>query len=68
MASEVQLEWSLNEFRQQIANYLAEEGYAEAAANPDLEMLGAAADAVMAHHESQDDLRADAIVKDLIAA
>ncbi len=68
MESEAQLEWALNEFREQTGNYLTEAGYAEAAANLDPEMIGAAADAVMGHLESQGDLRADAIAKELISA
>ena len=68
MESEAQLAWALNEFREQTATYLADAGYGEAAANLDPEMVGAAADAVMAHLESQGDLRADAIAKELISA
>ena len=66
--SEAQIEWGLNQLREQAGNYLAEAGYAEAAANLDPELLGAATDAIMGHLESQGDLRADAIAKDLITA
>ena len=66
--SDAQVEWSLSQLREQTGNYLAEAGYAEAAANLDPELLGAAAEAIVAHLESEGDLRADAIARDLISA
>lgn len=66
--SEDQVEWSLNQLREQTASYLSEAGHPEAAANLDPELLGAAADAIVAHLESEGDLVSDAIAKDLITA
>ena len=68
MEKDAQIEWSLEQVREQAGNYLAEAGYAEAAANLDAEMLSAATDAIKAHLASQGDLMSDAIAKDLIAA
>ena len=65
---DAQLEWALGQFREQTGNYLEEAGYSEAAANLDPELIGAAADAIMGHLESQGDLVSDAITKDLITA
>ena len=65
---EDQLDYSLDQFRQQTATYLSEAGYPEAAANLDAEMVNAAADAIKAHLASEGDLIPDAISKDLIAA
>ena len=66
--SAAQVEWSLQTLREQTANYLAEAGHAEAAANVDPELLQAVSDAIVAHLESEGDLIADAKAKDLIAA
>ena len=66
--ADAQLDYSLNQFREQTATYLSEAGYPEAAANLDSEMVNAAADAIKAHLETEGDLIPDAISKDLIAA
>ena len=66
--SEAQVAWSLDQLREQTASYLSEAGYPAAAANVDPELLGAAADAIVAHLESEGDLVSDAIAKDLITA
>ena len=63
-----QLDFSLDQLRQQTATYLAEAGYPDAAANLDPEMINAAADAIKAHLEAEGDLIPDAVSKDLIAA
>ena len=66
--ADAQLDYSLDQFRQQTATYLAEAGYPEAAANLDAEMVNAAAEAIKAHLAAEGDLIPDAISKDLIAA
>ena len=66
--ADAQLDYSLDQFRQQTASYLSEAGYPEAAANLDAEMVNAAADAIKAHLAAEGDLIPDAISKDLIAA
>ena len=65
---DAQVEWSLQQLREQTATYLTEAGYAEAAANLDSELLQAASDAIVAHLESEGDLIGEAITKGLIAA
>ncbi len=66
--ADAQLDYSLDQFRQQTASYLSEAGYPDAAANLDAEMVNAAADAIKAHLAAEGDLIPDAISKDLIAA
>ena len=66
--ADAQLEFSLEQLREQTATYLSEAGYPEAAANLDSEMVNAAADAIKAHLAAEGDLIPDAISKDLIAA
>ena len=66
--ADAQLEFSLEQLREQTATYLSEAGYPEAAANLDAEMVNAAASAIKAHLEAEGDLIPDAISKDLIAA
>ena len=66
--ADAQLDYSLDQFRQQTATYLSEAGYPEAAANLDLEMVNAAAEAIKAHLAAEGNLIPDAISKDLIAA
>ena len=66
--ADAQLEFSLEQLREQTATYLSEAGYPEAAANLDAEMVNAAANAIKAHLEAEGDLIPDAISKDLIAA
>ena len=66
--ADAQLDYSLDQFRQQTATYLSEAGYPEAAANLDAEMVNAAADAIKAHLAAEGNLIPDAISKDLIAA
>lgn len=66
--ADAQLDYSLDQFRQQTASYLSEAGYPEAAANLDAEMVNAAADAIKAHLAAEGDLIPDAVSKDLIAA
>ena len=66
--SSAQLEFSLEQLREQTATYLSEAGYPEAAANLDPELLNAAADAIQAHLAAEGDLIPDAVAKDLIAA
>ncbi len=65
---DAQIEWSLDQLREQTGNYLSEAGYADAAANLDAELLNAAAEAIKSHLSAEGDLMADAIAKDLIAA
>ncbi len=65
---DAQMDYSLDQFRQQTANYLSEAGYPEAAANLDSEMVNAAAEAIKAHLAAEGDLIPDAISRDLIAA
>lgn len=66
--ADAQLEFSLEQLREQTATYLTEAGYPEAAANLDAEMVNAAAEAIRAHLAAEGDLIPDAISKDLIAA
>ena len=66
--ADAQLEFSLEQLREQTATYLSEAGYPEAAANLDSDMVSAAADAIKAHLAAEGDLIPDAISKDLIAA
>lgn len=66
--ADAQMDYSLEQFRQQTATYLSEAGYPEAAANLDPEMVNAAADAIKAHLAAEGDLIPDAVSKDLIAA
>ena len=66
--ADAQLEFSLEQLREQTATYLSEAGYPEAAANLDAEMVNAAANAIKTHLEAEGDLIPDAISKDLIAA
>ena len=63
-----QLDFSLEQLREQTATYLSEAGYSEAAANLDPEMVNAAADAIKAHLAAEGNLIPDAVAKDLIAA
>ena len=63
-----QLSWSLEQVKQQTATYLAEAGYADAAASVDPSMLEAFTEAIVAHLESEGDLRSRAIEQGLIAA
>ncbi len=63
-----QLDFSLEQLREQTATYLSEAGYPEAAANLDPEMVNAAADAIKAHLAAEGNLIPDAVAKDLIAA
>ena len=63
-----QLDFSLEQLREQTATYLSEAGYPEAAANLDAELVNAAADAIKDHLAAQGDLISDAVAKDLIAA
>ncbi len=66
--SGAQLDFSLEQLRDQTAAYLSEAGYPEAAANLDPELVNAAADAIKAHLAAEGDLIPDAMAKDLIAA
>lgn len=63
-----QLDFSLEQLREQTATYLSEAGYPEAASNLDAEMVNAAAEAIKAHLAAEGDLIPDAMAKDLIAA
>lgn len=64
---EGQLSWSLSHIQEQGQQLLEEAGYPADAGSIDKEMAGAAAEAVMAHLESQGDLRSTAINRGLIA-
>ena len=66
--SDAQLEFSLEQLREQTATYLSEAGYPEAAANLDADLVNAAADAIQAHLAAEGNLIPDAVAKDLIAA
>ena len=66
--SDAQIQWSLEQLREQTAAYLSEAGYPEAAANLDTELLQAASDAIVAHLATEGDLISEAKAKDLIAA
>ena len=66
--SQDQIEWSLAQVRDETANYLAEAGYPDAAANLDPDLLAAATDAIKEHLAQQGDLMSEAIAKELIAA
>ena len=63
-----QMDFSLEQLREQTATYLSEAGYPEAASNLDAEMVNAAAEAIKAHLAAEGDLIPDAMAKDLIAA
>ena len=62
-----QVSWSLQQLREQGQALLAEAGYADEAASMDSEMVGAATEAIVAHLESEGDLRTHAIQQGLIA-
>ena len=66
--SDAQLEFSLEQLREQTATHLTEAGYPEAAANLDPELVSSAAAAIKAHLAAEGDLIPDAVSKDLIAA
>ena len=66
--SESQISWSLAQIRETGQQLLAEAGYPDEAASLDQEMVGAATEAIMAHLESEGDLRSRAIEQGLIAS
>jgi hypothetical protein len=63
-----QLAWSLEQVKQQGAQLLAEAGYPDAGASIDSSMVEAFSEAIMAHLESEGDLRSKAVEQGLIAA
>ncbi len=65
---ESQITWSLAQIREKGQQLLAEAGFPDEASSLDLEMVGAASEAVIAHLEEEGDLRPRAIEQGLIAA
>ena len=63
-----QLAWSLEQVKQQGAQFLAEAGYPDAGASIDSSMVEAFSEAIMAHLESEGDLRSKAVEQGLIAS
>jgi hypothetical protein len=63
-----QLSWSLEQVKQQGAQLLSEAGYPDAGASIDSSMVEAFSEAIMAHLESEGDLRSKAVEQGLIAA
>ena len=66
--TESQITWGLAQIREKGQQLLAEAGYPDEARSWDQEMVGAAAEAVISHLESEGDLRSRAIEQGLIAA
>jgi hypothetical protein len=62
-----QISWGLAQIRDNGRQLLTEAGYPDEAASLDDELMGAAAEAVMAHLEKEGDLRPRAIEQGLIA-
>ena len=65
---QAQLDWSLEQVREQTGALLTEAGYAAAASALDTDLLAKAAADIVAHLASEGDLTPDAVAKDLIAA
>ena len=65
---QAQLDWSLEQVREQTGALLTEAGYAAAANALDADLLAAATADVVAHLASEGDLTADAVAKNLLAA
>ena len=63
-----QVSWSLEQIREQGQQLLEEAGYPDDAATLEGEMVRAATEAVVAHLETEGDLRSRAIDQELIAA
>ena len=63
-----QISWALTQIQEQGQQLLEEAGYADTAASFDEKLAGDAAEAIMAHLETQGDLRANAIEQGLIEA
>jgi len=63
-----QISWALTQIQEQGQQMLEEAGYADTAASFDEKLAGAATEAIMAHLETQGDLRSNAIEQGLIAA
>lgn len=63
-----QVAWSLAQIRERGEHLIAEAGYREAAAALDDEMIGVALGAVVAHLDTEGDLRSSAIKQGLIEA
>ena len=64
---QAQLDWSLEQVREQTGALLTEAGYAAAANALDADLLAAATADVVAHLASEGDLTADAVAKNLLA-
>lgn len=65
---QAQLDWSLEQVREQTGALLTEAGYADAANALDADLLAKATADIVAHLASEGDLTADAVAKDLLAA
>lgn len=65
---QAQLDWSLEQVREQTGSLLAEAGYAEAANGLDTELLAAATADIVAHLAHEGDLTAYAVSKELLAS
>ena len=65
---QAQLDWSLEQVREQTGALLTEAGYADAANALDADLLAKATADIVAHLASEGDLTPDAVAKDLIAA
>ena len=63
-----QISWALTHIREQGQQLLGEAGYSDQAASFDGEMAGAAGEAIMAHLETQGDLRSIAVEQGVLAA
>jgi len=68
MDMESQITWGLAQIRENGQQLLEEAGFPDEAGSLDQEMVGAAADAVIAHLEEEGDQRSRAIEQGLIAA
>ena len=66
--SKSQISWSLAQIREQGQQLLVEAGYPDEAGLLDEEMVGVATEAILAHLESEGDLRSRAVEQGLIAS